>query len=102
MSTEWRNFLVVAFIAFACWIAALSALAYRADPGDQVAVWVPPKHLWKVISASSVSVIDAGPTGFVVLRGDAPGFVASLYTNGAWLVLPVRGPGGCVPSESRT
>lgn len=99
MSTEWPRLLAIGAFTLACWVAALSALAYRSRPSDEVVAWAPPGQLAQLIAASPVSVVDAGGTGFAVLRGDAPGFVARLYAGGAWLVLPAR-KGGCAAGSA--
>lgn len=92
MSTEGKRLVVIGAAVLTSWMAALSALAFMSDA---VVVWAPPGSLAKVLSASPVSLVDAGARGFVVLRGSAPGFVATLYASGAWVVLPARRGGGC-------
>ena len=89
-----RTTIKAALLALAAWFSALAALTYAAEPRDVVA-WVPQARLAEMLSAHSISVIDAPSGGFVRLRGDTPGFARTLYASGAWMVLPAA-RGGCL------
>jgi hypothetical protein len=71
-------------------VAGLAALA---EPTSTVTVFGPPAKLVQAIRISDVDLIDAG-RGFLIVRGRTAGFVKTLYSAGAWAVLP-GGIGGC-------
>lgn len=96
MSTEGSKLVGLGLLVLVSWVVVLSMLAFKAEPFEEVVAWVPPSRLAEMLSTSPVSVMDVGARGFVVLRGDSPGFVAALYASGAWMVLPARKSGGCV------
>lgn len=96
MSTEGRGALAATMVALVFCLSALIGLAWRARASEDVIVWAPQGRLAAMLSMAPVSLVDAGRAGFVVLRGDAPGFVATLYAQGAWVVLPARRGSGCV------
>jgi hypothetical protein len=71
-------------------VAGLAALA---EPTSTVTVFGPPAKLMQAIRSSDVELVNAG-RGFLIVRGRTAGFVKSLYSAGAWAVLP-GGIGGC-------
>lgn len=95
MTSRLPRLFVLGGLVLGLWMALLSATAFGSRSSDAVLAWVPPDRMAEVLAAAPVSLVDAGSRGFVVLRGDAPGFVSALYASGAWLVLPARRRGGC-------
>lgn len=95
MTTRLARLFAIGILVLAVWMGALSAIAYGSQASDAVVAWAPSNRLASVLAASPVSIIDSGTKGFVVLRGNSPGFVAALYASGAWVVLPARKRGGC-------
>jgi hypothetical protein len=98
MTTDRRTLVAAALTALAMWFAGLAVTQYALEPSRDVIVWAPAERLGAVLSGAPVLLLDgSGP--LVKLRGDAPGFVGSLYAGGAWLVLPAarRGCGGRIP-----
>lgn len=89
-----RTTISAAFLALAAWFSALAVVTYATEPSGEVLVWLPDARLAEALSSAPVSVLDGQRGGFLRVRGDAPGFVRTLYASGAWLVLPA-GSGGC-------
>lgn len=95
MTTKFPRLVAVGILVLVVWMAALSAIAFGSQPSEAVVAWVPSGRLASMLAESPVAVIDSGTRGFVILRGNSPGFVAALYASGAWVVLPARRRGGC-------
>lgn len=96
MTTSAPRLVAIGGLVLVAWMAALSAIAFGSRPSEAVVAWAPSGRMAGMLAASPVSVLNPGARGFVVLRGNSPGFVAALYASGAWVVLPARRSGGCV------
>ena len=69
------------------WIG-LTALAYILfEPGKTVMVFGPQRTTFAAVVEADAKVLSSGD-GFLVVRGDNPGYVRKLYSGGAWLVMP--------------
>lgn len=90
-----------ALLALAGWFTALAFVTYAAEPSRDVMVWVADARMAEMLSTAPVSVMDGRPGGFLRVRGDAPGFVRTLYASGAWIVLPAAS-GGCRAALSKS
>ena len=80
------NFLKAAPLALACWFSFLAILTPLAEPTRDVLVFGPLHAIERLPSAGAM-LVDVG-NGWTRARRAEPGFVARLYANGAWLVLP--------------
>jgi hypothetical protein len=98
--TERSTLLGAAALALAAWFAALAIVAYAAEPSRYVIAWVPDERMAATLSAAPVSVLEGESGGFLLLRGESPGFVRALYETGAWVVFPAIS-GGCRSDLSR-
>lgn len=78
------------------WFASIGVLTLAAEPMPNVMVFAPPDAALSAIIGSDSLIVEQG-YGFMVARGQKPGFVLELYRAGAWLVLPSSG-GGCARS----
>ena len=76
------------------WIATLAGVMYVTDAAPSAVVFFPPDDLLYT-TPSDTSVLSRGVAS-LTLKSEAPGFTASLYRSGAWLVLP-GGLSGCSP-----
>jgi len=92
-----RPFAALRFCGAACGVLVIwtvvAGLAALAEPSSTVTVFGPQAKLMQAIRSSDVELVDAG-RGFLIVRGRTAGFVKSLYSAGAWAVLP-GGIGGC-------
>lgn len=86
--TLWRP----AAIALALWFGALLVVTPAFEPTRDVFVLAPP-HMIAALPAGDAVIVDT-VGAFTRLRGEAPGFVVRLYSQGAWLVVPALS-GGC-------
>jgi hypothetical protein len=84
----------------ALWFAGLAGLTAGIEPEDTVLAFGPEHRLFHALAADNALLVSNGP-GFIRVRGQSAGFVARLYANGAWLVLPGTAF-GCGPGVSRT
>jgi hypothetical protein len=69
------------------WFSAVAVLTRFAEPSSSVMVFGPIENTLKALGQSEMTLV-AGGTGFLVVQGDQPGFVKTLYRQGAWLVMP--------------
>ena len=92
-----RPFAVLRFSGTAIGVLAIwmlvAGLAALAEPTSTVTAFGPQAKLLQAVHAADVELLDAG-RGFMVVRGRTAGFVRTLYSAGAWAVLP-GGIGEC-------
>lgn len=88
------SFVRYALLALAIWAGVAAAITVIAEPTPDAMVIAPTTDLAVLLHGSDTRITDV-QRGYVLVRGMEKGFVAELYRNGAWLVLPAR-PGGCL------
>jgi hypothetical protein len=92
-----RLFAVLRFCGAAVGVLAIwmlvAGLAALAEPTSTVSAFGPQAKLLQAVTSSDVELVNAG-RGFMVVRGRSAGFVRTLYSAGAWAVLP-GGIGAC-------
>jgi hypothetical protein len=86
--------------ALGIWCLLIIAITVAVEPTDDVIVVGTPVRTMAALTGSDNLIVDSG-TYFVRIRGTKPGFVRSLYHNGALLVLP-SSVGGCINFGKRT
>lgn len=86
------GFLKTAPLALAAWFAGLALITPLLEPTRDVLVFGPQRAIER-LPAAGASLADVGQ-GWIRARREESGFVARLYANGAWLVLPAF-DGGC-------
>jgi len=91
-----RRWAAIAIAVLVAWMALLLGLAHRSGPEDEVVVWAPSSRRTGMLASARVSLVNAGRSGFIIVRGNAPDFVSQLYASGAWLVIPARKGSGCI------
>ena len=96
MSTTTSTSTTVARIAggaLLIWFVGVAAMTAFVEPTAEVIVLAPATKAAALLSNARVAILD-NPGGFLLVRGESPGFVQGLYASGAWLVLPATS-GGC-------
>ena len=83
----------IAGAALLIWFVGVAAMTAFVEPTAEVIVLAPATKAAALLSSARVAILDS-PGGFLVVRGESPGFVRALYASGAWLVLPATS-GGC-------
>jgi hypothetical protein len=78
--------------AVAGWLLILLAVTLLAEPHPDVLVPGPPRHTLALLHGTDIRVTDL-QDHYAVLHGTRPGFVRTLYAQGAYAVLPARAPG---------
>ena len=90
----------IALVVFV-WLAVVVALTFGSAPGKSMAIIGPPSQALAVVAKANGRIL-ASNNYLTIARSDDAGFVASLYTAGALLVLDAEQAGGCsgLPPDS--
>lgn len=78
-------------LALGAWFAGVALFALAFAP-ERVIVFGPRASVWSAVTATDAELLSQGD-GYMTLRSGGPGFVRSLYSNGAWLVWPALSAG---------
>ena len=87
------RFVGASLLVTATWFAGLASATLVAEPTDSVAVFGPEQSTLRAVVRGDALMVDGG-SGYIIARGQHPGFVRALYAGGAWLVLPTSS-GAC-------
>jgi hypothetical protein len=81
-------------LALAAWTLTVIGVTAMLEPTTEVIAFGPTGATIRALADSDTRILSIGARS-VRLSGTEPGFVRSLYANGAWLVLPSL-TGGCI------
>ncbi len=92
--TAFVKFISLCLMALMVWTIILAAAAFWSKTGTPLFLIAPKPNAAAIAVASGGSLEDFGRYT-AITRANTPGFIKSLYQNGAFLVLDVKIIAGC-------